>query len=491
MVTAIHGFLKTHVSSQKLSLGSKAVAGLLVGAVLYNSFIETTWLNRVVILVKKIFAEVLDFVRQCFPEAKNPFPDGKYADPALNQKEIARFIASQQQKFDRAIRQSNMTALIIKFLNDPQAQLINIRRNTHNREDCPETYFMHLYECACESQFDRFCNSRRLDIETQFLKNTQELCPKDQELRYLGIGVGGGLQDFINLGKLVRAGYTSIKAVLVDLEFKVPSEKFKKLQTQMGYLEIFAKEMKAKLEISYRSSTLGICEKYHVIQQIDVVDLSQAGRSRALLEENGRFYLAFKTYDLFFSKLELVHTKFFHELCDEITELTQGMEEAVQKLEREHLKIAFLSPKVHLIQWIQILPILCNHSIVKKISLTLFQVTVESIPELNQFFSLITGKEVETTVERDDPSHYSSSTQFDIVADLFSVRFEDQLKSILQKFSQGSPRPILFFDTTTKNCKKILWECVWQWDPASGIRFFGKSSDTTQKKVTALLQEST
>ena len=83
--------------------------------------------------------------------------------------------------------------------------------------------FPRLNECSCcnSRNFNRFLNTRRqeiedkmiLDVTTQFPLNTNE------PIRYLGFGAGGLLQDFINIGKLMRVGYKQIDVVLLDPKF--------------------------------------------------------------------------------------------------------------------------------------------------------------------------------------------------------------------------------------------------------------------------------
>jgi hypothetical protein len=190
-----------------------------------------------------------------------------------------------------------------------------------------DTIFLKLKECSCANEkFDRAQNSRRQTSEKKMLMHTLKNYNSldiDFTLRYLSLGCGQLLQDFIILGKLItQQDFKNINITLIDTndgtDFKESFEQFKEL------LSVLATTFDVNINVDFyrtvdllkESPTFSMKNSFHLINGIDYDDLEDPRALHAimdahrLLDDKGLFYLSYKTIDLLLGKkncLEIQH----------------------------------------------------------------------------------------------------------------------------------------------------------------------------------------
>jgi hypothetical protein len=273
------------------------------------------------------------------------------------------------KRVEMSVSEGVASALLFQFIEDPKRELVLWREWSGSMR----TYlYPSLYECSCAivGKFNRFNNSRRADLEARMLQDFENF-PKTKKLRYLSLGAGGALQDFINTGKLMKAGFRDLDIVLVDPFYD--SGHRRNIEDQMSFLMAAAKELKIALNMTYISSVDKAEGDFHIIQAIDFDDFSEAFadlmRSHTFLDKEGKFYLAYSDYDLIFDQKKCISVQFHNETpaAKKVFDEIEGhLSEAVKK---EHLELAFLCDEGRLTQWLKFLPILSKEA--RDISITL------------------------------------------------------------------------------------------------------------------------
>jgi hypothetical protein len=151
-----------------------------------------------------------------------------------------------------------------------------------------------LSECAC-SYFNRKQGSRRNQLEIDILSQAKAQFPANttEQINYLSMGVGEGLQDFILIGRLIKQGYRFVNVVLVDPHLRTQSIR------QLKDLNLLATKYNVNLKIEHYDSIQNFSEscetKFHLIIGIDFENIFKSNGfadvlyAHKLLDENGRF----------------------------------------------------------------------------------------------------------------------------------------------------------------------------------------------------------
>jgi hypothetical protein len=177
----------------------------------------------------------------------------------------------------------------------------------------------YLSECAClnSGNFNRFKNRRRTEIEDQMVQDAiAAFHPAQSSIRYVGLGVGGLLQDFINIGKLMLVGYKDIDVALIDPSLKPrklgdpPREHYNaKLLAQFQFLSKVAEQEGIRLWICTYPTVADYQQanpeaKVQIISAIDFEDFDSAFADllscHHLLAPEGKMYLSWGLEDLCF-----------------------------------------------------------------------------------------------------------------------------------------------------------------------------------------------
>lgn len=266
----------------------------------------------------------------------NPYPGGRpaYASylndkPNEPQRKIEIYAEALQREIDLAIANRRAGDFLAKFLQDPLKYLVFVEDKGFSVE---VLFPPHLQECPCMTgTFNRFKNDRRSNLEDQLLRELIATHPKSEPLRYLSLGSGNCLQDFINIGKMIVNGYEQIDAILVDCQYEIESksaresaytlEHIRNLQQQMRLLFAVAEEKGFRLNISFLSSVTQAEGAFQVIQAIDFEGIEMhyplyAERcfrdleiANSLLAENGKMHLSFSRQDLILSATDRENTR--------------------------------------------------------------------------------------------------------------------------------------------------------------------------------------
>jgi hypothetical protein len=221
---------------------------------------------------------------------------------------------------------------------------------------------------------NRLTHPRLKATEEALLKNAEaNQSNKNAKLRYLSYGKRSNmdlLQDYINVGKLLRAGYKNLEITITDCADSVKAD--------ICSLKECAKELGATLQFVFPDGPLNQ-ELFDIIQvrtcgEFDHI-LPYFNFNHLRLTHRGHLYLRCEGWDLFFNKTSCIHSEFFRAepkapiLMDELAaSLEQAAEE---KNSVNELNVAILSEKFYLHQWIYLLPRLCKSPHLEQVHLTL------------------------------------------------------------------------------------------------------------------------
>ena len=468
------------------------------------------------------FSNLQDLSGTNVDQIQNPFPSGQKAFPSGEEEQkltdYALVLAERAQKM---IESGCATNSLYEFLDDPKKYLVVVDSVS------TETFLLpYLNECACTNsdKFNRFSNSRRADIENLLTTDAAANYPKEKPLRYLSVGVGGCLQDFINIGKLIKAGFQHIEAVLIDPSFHsnyntstyklnpnwVQEHETRKngIMKQMAFLSAVAKELDIKLEMSFVDNVSKAEGFFQVVQLVDFDDFessfSDVMISHSLLAPEGRFYLSFDDYDLVFDTTRCVYKNIHHSLHEEAYQKIKDLLETlnISDLSRPH--VAMLTLQERRVQWMQILPKICQADTVQELALTILRpkkISFFGYPEekpnkefttenLSRFFTLLTGKPVTVNFcETQEKFLNGLSIKPDIVTYLFNAGQEVDIDSQITRIRTCYSNSRLFFSLSSyKNSEECVMDSVWSWDSNSGSTFYGTPSEMSRQKVDQLMK---
>lgn len=448
--------------------------------------------------------------------SSNPFPNGQVVTEE-NIPALQPFLESRAAIVERAVQRGEAARLLFQFLDDPLKEL-NLFRSWMGSL---RTYLLpSLHECSCinSENFNRFKNSRRADLETRMLRDIENF-PKEEKLRYLSLGAGGGLQDFINIGKLMKAGYRNLEIALVDSSFhndyerdpyilnprmiKEHRDHFDNQKAQISFLQAAAKEPNIALEITYIPSVNKAQGNFHIIQAIDFdnfeEDFKDLMNSHKLLADRGKMYLAYALFDFVFDQTKCVFQK-EHDVDPQalkiFDEIAGHLNEEAGKKAKQELNIAFLSDNEHLTQWRNFLPKLSQHA--ERISLTLVQHEKRNYfgapvgkpndqfePEgLGKFLTLLCGKPVSVTLI---PSYEHLKGPQDIVTTFFLAEMKEKVEPRVQWLKKEHPESAQLFAVEAYNKDRSLnWRGTWKWSASEGAQFFASSQIEFREKINSL-----
>lgn len=227
-----------------------------------------------------------------------------------------------------AVRKGCAPQLLQEFIQHPREYLVATRDgfmgdNVHLLPD--------LNECACvrTGYFNRLKNQRRVDLENQLVRDATTSFPpsKNFRLNYVGFGAGRLLQEFMNVGKLMEAGYQDLNIVLIDPSIRKESTDITSGKRgpnpsleQFKFLLDVAKQKGIRLQIQafeniteYRRAFPN--ERAHCISAIDFDEFQEAFDDVTLchqiLHEKGKFYLSYNVHDFCFSAAKCVRNKLY------------------------------------------------------------------------------------------------------------------------------------------------------------------------------------
>lgn len=442
-------------------------------------------------------------------QVQNPFPNGIKAFQIFSQDK------QKLTEYNQALEKTALTAqangfatdFLYAFLEEPKRYLIvvnNVRKATTR-------LFANLNECACieTSDFNRFSNDRRETIENLLISNAESY-PKENLLRYLGVGTGGCLQDFINIGKLIKAGFQHIEAVLVEPQPYLRFTDMDSTINPIAFLSAVAKERNIKLDVLFVDNVSKTTGLFQIVQLMDFENFESHFNDIMLsfqrLESNGRFYLSFGAYDFIFDTDQCLYKK----ICNAIDEETDpGNQELLKalaacNLPKPHVAMLTFKFAATIIQQLEIVPKICQASTVKELALTILrpkkfsggnrystsengyneEFTTEN---LSRFLTVLTGKTVRV-------SFYKHYTEFlngtldrpDIITLLFNGGPTALLSNEITRIRQCYEKSRLFFDVSF-NSGSTGMQVGWTWKLTEGTTFFGSPPEESRQKVLALM----
>lgn len=233
----------------------------------------------------------------------NPFPPSEVTlnvDIPDYGKKTKAFLGAETYRATRAIKDCQAAPLLFDIIDHPERHLVI----SYTWAGLETHLFKTLSECACQGghAFHRFENDRRSSLENKLIRDALEKQNPQKPLRYLSLGAGECLQDFINLGKLLRAGYRNIEAVLV--EPNLGQETRDSLLKELSLLSKAAEELGGTLVIRFTKSVQEAEGPFQIIAAIDFDDFNSALIdvifAHSLLAPSGTYYLASTIYDLTF-----------------------------------------------------------------------------------------------------------------------------------------------------------------------------------------------
>ena len=291
---------------------------------------------------------------------------------AINSTDLMDFVTEEGCAFQ----------LLQEFIRDPRGYMVATHDDFFGDHVRLPPY---LVECSCvnNGNFNRFKNQRRTALEAQLVTDTVESFPPSEhfKLNYIGFGAGELLQDFINIGKLIEAGYRDLSIILIDPILKkediddqtgerVPNPSLKQFKFLLKVAE--QKGMQLQIHVfknitDYRNTFP--TEKAHCISAIDFDDYQEAFNDVILchqvLENSGKFYLSYGTRDLCFSSKECIrntqhrngrrgplYASIFDRFQKDVGLLAQKLSEKRQKV----VRYAQLGTESNFEEWTRLLP---------------------------------------------------------------------------------------------------------------------------------------
>lgn len=444
---------------------------------------------------------------------KNPFPNGERVSAWDEEKKAAlqRYANANMTRayWAMTIGHGAATRMLYSSLDNPQKELVLIETFLGSLQTALLPF---LSECACcnSENFNRFVNTRRADFEEELIKNAIHYSPplQDTEFRYLSIGSGELLQDFINVGKLIRAGYKKLDVTLVDPDFhenydtefyrmnpnsaESHKENLMMLKAQFSFLDYVAKEQGVDLKVSYFDSIHKVNGTFQAISVIDFDDFHKAFEdlmaATGHIAQDGRMYIGYGLYDLVFSATGLDRSHIHSENEESkilIGQMTTWLETELQSKNQKELQLAFLSTELHLEQWIYFIPSLLKLPKETKISLTLIQPqkknyfgqsTGEPNTQYNQqslerIFSLLCQRDVKVTLVPSLDEFKKSDQKYDVILDLFRIGKKLEIDKDYEWLKAHQP------DASQLTAIQIEGQVVtWGKSPVSGTTIFSKEN---------------
>ena len=365
-----------------------------------------------------------EIVNKIYP-LHNPFAP---TDTLISDLEITKaffFQLGNLWRMEQAIQKSKAAPLVFNIIEHPE-KYISFRKSMWG--DFKGELFGNLHECACvqTEEFHRFKNPRRVTVENRIIADTLSRFKKEEEIRYLSLGAGGCLQDFMSLGRLLREGYRNIQAVLIDPQF---AHGYDHLKRELLLLSAAAQELGGNLSISFLPSiqTLNSSDvdalaslpsSFDIIAAIDFDDIDSALDdvffAQTLLSEQGIYYLSFGQHDLTFNPHTC--TEIIYKEMETMTTCALALEEEAELCGKKDLSCAFLTSNLKTWQWFMILPSIAKAWSVERIMLMMPSVENSSEKTLSQFLSLLAKKPIDVTFAKNPSDFIRTTIRFDFVS---------------------------------------------------------------------------
>lgn len=164
-------------------------------------------------------------------------------------------------------------------------------------------------ECPCvrSGNFNRLKTTRRENIEKNMLETVTTSFPTEttNKLNYMSLGSGGLLQDIVNVGKLIKAGYKSISVNLITHKMdEIKNYQYPNEELFKAILKEYAKKYNVEIEVQEAFTIEEWTKKYptakmDVISAVDFDDLLRKGNEKVIfstqktLSEKGTMFLSY------------------------------------------------------------------------------------------------------------------------------------------------------------------------------------------------------
>lgn len=358
-----------------------------------------------------------------------------------------------------------------------------------------------LSECACVNggSFNRLQNNRRNNIENHIIQNTLFDLPKTEQLDYLGFGSGHLLEDLFIIVKLIQAGYININIHLVDPIYQGNINEFDSINQFRCILLALVKQEKIKIDTcfyesieSYQNSNS--IKKIKIATAIDFDDHDKAFKELtkifSVLSSEGKFYLAYSGYDLYFDCNGCFQFFNHHvrKTPEVVRQLHHDIANTVASIKNDHhiINIAMFIPdgqdKLHLYY---LIPTLKN--VQNKIILTLFSSKRKElfcdenlVKYVKQFLPV--GQEIEIKFVRDFAEFKKScehNFKYDVITELgYISNVADQHYQDIRWLQAQFPQAIHYYSMKQRaqNSTENLFDNTWRWDTKNGPTFFQRGA---------------
>ncbi len=469
------------------------------------------------------------------PQFGNP---DKIQDNEINGNGLKQRARNLTKLTEFAVAKGCAPQLLHELIHHPQEYMVATYDNISGDHVWLPPY---LNECACvnSGNFNRFKNQRRTNLETQLVTDAVESFPPSEhfKLNYIGFGAGELLQDFINVGKLIEAGYSDLNIILIDPKLKeeiVDVKNGERISNptleQFKFLLEVAKQKGIKFQIQvfkniteYRHAFPD--EKAHCISAIDFDDYQKAFNDVTLchqvLHDKGKFYLSYGIHDLCFTSTQCIrnsqhgeqdplYLSIFDDFQNDVRLLSQKLSQKGQKVAR----YAQLGTEHNFEEWTRLLPELAKCGC-DKIEFMLMhppernffgnplaepnaQFTKENLEYyLKLFLPAETNIEVQLIKSIDSFKEYveTSQAKFDMVTWCGHTTDDEQTaKANIRWLRQHAVDSNIYYGVQVykRDAKRKLalsFEGMWRWNADSGIKHLLPSKPEHQAVVDELMEE--
>lgn len=211
-----------------------------------------------------------------------------------------------------------------------------------------------MAECACRG----YSRKHRKVLEGTLINEARARFDQDKTLKYLSLGAGEFLQDFIIILNLIKEGFKSLDVSLIE------PDSYKTPLAPREWLKKIAEENGVKLNINLYHSIdhYKFCknEDVHLINAIDFENIFKAEvfedviETHKLLTPDGYFLFSFDEYKLGLTcssvkvLVESDSSLPYKKICEDI---------AKEKIfDKKNLNLALMRPELLMEQWLYLLP---------------------------------------------------------------------------------------------------------------------------------------
>jgi hypothetical protein len=163
--------------------------------------------------------------------------------------------------------------------------------------------------------FDRTKTSHRRDLENQMMADIEKSHPKrDELLSYMSLGSKELLQDVVNIGRLLNAGYKKLAVYLIDSTTPQDLiECFTDLmqryaQSKQATLDIFASRTMQQHKEKFPNAHMHIVSAVGYDEDNENAPKGAIVAAHSTLDESGKMYLSWSCWDCLFTQKGLEQT---------------------------------------------------------------------------------------------------------------------------------------------------------------------------------------